>query len=92
MEPLGSLCKRRGESSCNRTTERGSGLCDRVHQRRVSLLDWGQRLSTNRALVYTIESARNLCGGLGSIDTAIRLQEMALAEAKQAKPDYEGER
>lgn len=48
--------------------------------------------STNRALVYTIESARNLCGGLGSIDTAIRLLEMALAEAKQAKGDYEGER
>ena len=48
--------------------------------------------STNRALVYTIESARNLFGGLGSIDTAIRLLEMALAEAKQAKRDYEGER
>ena len=48
--------------------------------------------STNRALVYTIESARNLCGGLRSIDTAIRLLEMALAEAKQAKRDYEGER
>ena len=46
----------------------------------------------NRALVYTIESARNLFGGLGSIDTAIRLLEMALAEAKQIKRDYEGER
>jgi hypothetical protein len=45
--------------------------------------------STNRALVYTIESARNLCGGMGSIDTAIRLLEMALAEAKDAKRQYQ---
>ena len=45
--------------------------------------------STNRALVYTIESARNLWGGMGSLDTAIRLLEMALAEAQDAKRQYQ---
>jgi predicted urease superfamily metal-dependent hydrolase len=55
---------------------------------RIGVSHWDH----NRALVYTIEAARNLCVGVLGIDTAIRLLEMALAETKQAKRDYEGER
>jgi hypothetical protein len=40
--------------------------------------------STNRALVYTIEAARQLCGGFLSRPYALKLLEMAQAEVKAA--------
>jgi len=44
--------------------------------------------TTNRALVYTIEAARLLCGGVLGIDHALRLLEMALAEARMQRHNY----
>jgi hypothetical protein len=41
--------------------------------------------TSNRALVYTIEAARNLCAGAFGIQHAVRLLEMATQEAKQAE-------
>ena len=40
--------------------------------------------STNRALVYTIEAARQLCTGVLGRKVALKLLEMALADVKQA--------
>lgn len=42
---------------------------------------------TNRALVYTIEAARLLCGGRDA--TAMKLLEMAHADAAEGKKEYE---
>jgi hypothetical protein len=44
--------------------------------------------TTNRALVYTIEAARLLCGGLLGVDHALKLLEMAAAEVRTRRGDY----
>ena len=51
----------------------------------------GSHLDHHRALVYTIEAARQLNSGSDGADTAIRLLEMALAEAKDARRRYQEE-
>lgn len=51
----------------------------------------GSHWDHHRALVYTIEAARQLNSGADGADTAIRLLEMALAEAKDARRQYQEE-
>jgi hypothetical protein len=46
--------------------------------------------STNRALVYTIEAARQLCGGFSSRPYALRLLQMAQAAVEAAPAPGEG--
>ncbi len=40
---------------------------------------------TNRALVYTIEAARQLCEGRCGDETALKLLEMAIKEVKESQ-------
>jgi hypothetical protein len=51
----------------------------------------GSHWDHHRALVYTIEAARQLNSGADGADSAIRLLEMALAEAKDARRQYQEE-
>jgi hypothetical protein len=44
--------------------------------------------TTNRALVYTIEAARLLCGGMLGVDHALKLLEMAVAEVRAQRNNY----
>lgn len=44
--------------------------------------------TSNRALVFTIEAARQLCGGALGINCALKLLEMAVAEVKAQLPTY----
>lgn len=47
---------------------------------KIGISNW----STNRALVYTIEAARLMCGGMGQNSRALKLIKMA---AEELKPD-----
>src|SRR5580698_9263389 len=44
--------------------------------------------TSNRALVFTIEAARQLCGGALGINHALKLLEMAVAEVRAQLPNY----
>jgi len=46
--------------------------------------------TTNRALVYTIEAARLLCGGLLGVDHALKLLEMAVQEVRTQRGNDPG--
>jgi hypothetical protein len=51
---------------------------------RIGTGDW----TNARALVYAIEAAKALCGGASSIDLAIKLLNMATAEAQDAEKHW----
>jgi hypothetical protein len=44
--------------------------------------------TTNRALVYTIEAARLLCGGVLGEEHALKLLEMAVQEVRAQRSNY----
>lgn len=51
---------------------------------RIGVGDW----TNARALVYSLEAAKALCGGALGVDVAIDLLELATAEARKAKTDW----